>query len=668
MARFVTRVLLAAALTYASASAADAQTVSTLDWHVTPSRIASECDSQITLLQQRAAAISSLKERATFASTTLALENAVANANDALAAGLFLANVATDKTVEDAAVACQTKFSDAMAAITADPRLFHILAGAHRSTRHNAYDSKLAALWVSTFQRAGAGLSPLHRAEYLRLSAELTDVQNRFGVNLADASESIVLSRRATTGIPEDLLASYEKQRDGSYRVPVNEGTQSLLSYAQDEDARKRYWIEFNDRAAAVNVPLFERAVAIRDRLSHLLGYESWADYQLSDRMAKTLPRAQSFLQNLQTTLQPKTAKEMEAMRVAIANDEHRSVESLQPWDVRRGEYLLQKQHAIDPDEVRQYFPVQHTIDATLQIYHTVLGVDFERVVNPDAWAPGVLEYRVTDSSTRALLGITYFDLYPRPHKFGHFANFPILPARVINGVRRPAIAAIVGNWPQPATGRPALLSHSDVIAFFHEFGHCMASMLATAPYETLTNGFREDFVEAPSQMLENFAWQPQILKAVSSQWKTGESMPDDTVAKLIASRSDGQAYETSRIVGLSLYDLRVHSSGPRVDSTSLFAKTAGALLPLYAAGTHPQVAFNHLMFGYDAGLYAYPWAKVYAQDMFTAFQNGGLESAAVGMRYRNAILAPARTYEPDAEVLKFLGRPMSTQPFFSVF
>jgi Zn-dependent oligopeptidase len=264
-------------------------------------------------------------------------------------------------------------------------------------------------------------------------------------------------------------------------------------------------------------------------------------------------------------------------------------------------------------------------------------------------------------------LGITYFDLYPRPGKYGHFANFPILPYRAGSG--RLPVAAIIGNWPRPAPGKPALLSHGDVVTFFHEFGHDMAALLATAPYETLSEGFRLDFVEAPSQMLENFVWQPEILKRVSSNWKTGEPLPDATIAALAASRKSNDAYEELRLITVSKIDMAYHTMGPRVDSTAVWASIAQTSMPLlYYPGTSPQVSFDHLMGGYDAGLYAYPWAKVYAQDLFTAFAGEHLLDPAVGMRYRTDILQPARAQEPDEEVRAFLGRPMSPDAFYAEF
>jgi thimet oligopeptidase len=297
-----------------------------------------------------------------------------------------------------------------------------------------------------------------------------------------------------------------------------------------------------------------------------------------------------------------------------------------------------------------------------------VLGVDFARIDNPAAWSPDVIAYEVHDTASGALLGTTYFDLYPRPGKYGHFASFTLYPTRGTGSLRRPPVAVIVGNWPRPAQGEPALLTHDDVVTFFHEFGHDLAALLATAPYETLSDGFRNDFIEAPSQMLENFAWQPTILAQITSNWKTGEPMPADLIDKLVASRGTTDAYETTRLLVMPTIDMQYHTSGDNVDTTALWAKTAASLLPtLYAPGTHPQVAFGHLMDGYDAGLYGYPWSRVYAQDLFTAFAAAPLDPT-VGMRYRETILAPARSEEPDDEVANFLGRPMSPSAFFSEF
>jgi thimet oligopeptidase len=235
------------------------------------------------------------------------------------------------------------------------------------------------------------------------------------------------------------------------------------------------------------------------------------------------------------------------------------------------------------------------------------------------------------------------------------------------DGTVRAPFSVIVGNWSRPASGHPALLSHAEVETFFHEFGHNMAAMLADEPYETLTSGFRSDFIEAPSQMLENWVWDPGILKIISANVTTGAPLPDDLIQKMIAARYLDYALSTTQQILYASVDMKYHSSGTPVDTTAIWKDSVAALTPgTFVDGTHPQAGFGHLMSGYDAGYYGYLWSKVYAQDMFSAFKSAGLEDPAVGRRYRDDILAPARTYEPDAEVARFLGRPMSPTAFYA--
>ncbi len=669
MRRLLPSVALITALALPSVSAA--APAPGLDWSMDAATIARTCAAAISSADARVRAIARARGSGpafTFANTVLPLENAIADESDALAAQLFLSSVAPSKAVRDASLACNTNVENEFSVLTALPGLNAAVEFAAASgTAKTVYDKKLTDLWLETLHRSGAQLAPPRRAEFVKLESTLHDLENRFGQNLADDATTMELPSRQTNGLGSEMLAGFTHS-NGGYTVPVNSGTYEFLTQSTSEDARRAYYMAFNNRAAAANVPLLEQAIAVRDRLAHLLGFETWADYRLADRMAGTPARVEKFIGSTTTALQPAVASQIDAMQNAVRAENRDSRAVLAPWDVKRGEYLLSKARAVDGNAVRQYFPVQHTIDAVLDVYHTLLGVTFENVLPADSWAPGVLEYRVLDSASGKLLGITFFDLYPRPGKFDYFANFPILDVRATSSGRVP-VAAIVGNWPKPSAGSPALLSHSDVVTFFHEFGHDLAALLATAPYETLTDGFRTDFVEAPSQMLENFAWQPEILRRITSNWKTGEPMPDTLIAQLVASRETTHAYEIDRLLVYGKIDLEYHSMGPHVDTTAVWAKTAAQMLPLlYYPGTHPQVAFGHMMGGYDAGLYAYPWALVYAQDMFTAFSQGNVLDPAVGMRYRSTILAPARTYEPDEEVQAFLGRPSRPDAFYTEF
>lgn len=641
-------------------------------WNLTPAQITSSCTAAIAKAQGRVNALLAARGRKTFSSVVLPLENLTADLSDGTLAQWFLFEVAASKDVRDASLKCNNDESAFQTNLTASPQLYQDVLQAKRSgTARNVYQRKLTDMWLDTFKRSGAGLPQARRMEFVKLSNQLTNLQNKFQENLGNDATTISITSAQAASLPADFVAGLKKA-GSDLVVPVNESTVGeFYTNERDEAARRAYYFAYNNRQATANTQLLESALAIRDRLAHLLGYQTWAAYQLSDRMAKSPDRVMKFLDSLDARVLPASKAEVERLRELKAKDTGNPNAVLQRWDFGYYDNMLRKtQYAVDQNEVRQYFPVQHTIDAVLNIYHTLLGVDFKQVVPSNAWNPDVIEYTVSDTKTGRFIGTTYFDLFPRPGKYDHFANFGMLPVRQNpDGSYRPPMSAIIGNWPKPAPGHPALLSHDDVVTFFHEFGHDMAALLGTAPYETLSSGFVTDFVEAPSQMLENFVWQPSVLKQISSNWKTGQPLPDDLINALVRSRYVDDAYDYTGQIFYAEVDMAYHTSGPHVDTGALWDKLQTQLQPLPPTpGIHPQAGFGHLMSGYDAGYYGYLWSKVYAQDMFTAFLQGGLENPAVGMRYRQDILEPARTYDPDVEVQHFLGRPMSPNAFYQEF
>ena len=655
-----------------AAGAQAAPAMPAIDWNLTPQQIASTCASAIQAAKGREHALVVNRMANTFETVLVPLENLTADLNDNTVAQTFLFQVGLSKDVRDAALKCNNDESAFYTDLSANPLLYQKVAAAKRSgTASAAADKKLLSLWLDNFKRSGASLPATKRAKFVKLSNQLTVLQNRFQQNLGNDNTTITITQAQAASLPADFVATFKK--DGSnYIVPVNESTISeFLQNERDGAARKDMSIAYNNRQATVNTNLLEQAISVRDHLAHLLGYQTWAAYQLSDRMAGSPERVLKFLNDLDAKLLPKARENVATLTALKAKDVGDPNTRLETWDYSYYDNLLRKrQYAVDENEVRQYFPVQHTIDSVLNIYHTLLGVDFKQITPVNAWAPDVLEYSVSDSRTGRFIGLTYFDLYPRPGKYDHFANFGILPVRRdANGQDRAPIAAIVGNWPRPAPGRPALLSHDDVVTFFHEFGHNMAALLTTAPYETLSSGFVQDFVEAPSQMLENFVWQPSILKQISSNVTSAQPLPDDLIAAMVRAKYVNYAYATTQQIKYAVVDMRYHMSGPHVDTTAVWYKLSDELTPMPATpGTHPQASFGHLMGGYDAGYYGYLWSLVYAQDLFTAFQTGGLENPVVGMRYRADILQPARTYDPDVLVKNFLGRPMNPNAFYEQF
>jgi len=295
-----------------------------------------------------------------------------------------------------------------------------------------------------------------------------------------------------------------------------------------------------------------------------------------------------------------------------------------------------------------------------------LLGVKFDEITPADAWAPGVREFAVSDARTKKPLGWIFLDLFPRPNKYEHFATFPIRPAVYApdGTVTRP-VSAIIGNWPTAAPGKPALLSHNDVITFFHEFGHLMAATLVHVPYPVLGT-LRQDFVEAPSQMLENWMWQPAVLARVSRNVTTGKPLPADLIHRMIALRQLGAGWGNSIQAFLAMYDMRLHTSPVPLDTKVTWDTVMTRMLPgIRFTGDYPVASFGHIMGGYDAGYYGYLWSKAYAQDLFTRFEKDGVMSRSTGMAYRHEILEPGGSREPDALLQSFLGRPLNYDAFY---
>ncbi|MBV8424434.1 MAG: Zn-dependent oligopeptidase [Candidatus Eremiobacteraeota bacterium] len=642
-------------------------------WAVSAVSLRGDCLREIALAKKRTDALMASHEPITAASRLLPLENITADLSDRTMVDTFMFSVSPSADVRNASQACIDEINAFTTEFNARPDIYRALQriAANRSAS-SPYQTKMLELYIEQSRVSGAGLAPKARREFVRLSQELGKLELRFGANLQNDKTTIAITQAQTAGLDADFVAQLKKNPDGTLSVPVEESTYSpLMENCKDADARKAFYLAYQNRGGTGNVRLLEQAIAIRYRLAHLLGYKDWASYQLSTKMVHDPQRVIHFLTDLDKRLLAGADNERAVLAQLKAADTGTAPATLESWDFAYYDNQLRKtKYAVNGGAIKAYFPVQHTIDSVLSIYSKMLGVTFAPGAD-DAWlpAPQVLHYTVADAATGRFIGDTYFDLYPRPGKYSHFANFPRLPNRVLpDGKTRAPMAVIVGNWPMAAPGKPALLSHDDVVTFFHEFGHNMAAMLATAPYETLSGGFRQDFIEAPSQMLENFVWQPEIIKQISSRWDTGEPMPDDLIAKLVATRYVDQDSQYTQQAFYALVDMAYHTAGqPKVDTTQVWATLLPQLTPAkYVPGTHPQSGFEHIMGGYDAGYYGYLWSKVYAQDLFTRFQHDGLQNPVVGHAYRQDILAPAMTYEPDQEVRAFLGRPMKPDAFYA--
>ena len=338
---------------------------------------------------------------------------------------------------------------------------------------------------------------------------------------------------------------------------------------------------------------------------------------------------------------------------------------------------------------MKQYFPADHVVAETLQIYQELLGLKFAPA-ECSTWHKDVTCYTVADAQSQELMGQFYLDLYPREGKFDHAACFPLATRHNGDaGLQRP-IAAMVTNFDPPPKGKKATMAHEEVVTFFHEFGHVMHNMCQEVNYALLGGfGVESDFVELPSQMLENWVWDKQVLQRLSKHVDTGKPMPDELIEKKLALKNHNGALQELNQLFYASFDFVAHSETEKSDSIydhgiiadarrHLKHKEGGELdtaalwqwlkpeMTFMGApeNTHPAAAFGHIYGGYESRYYGYMWSLVYAQDLFAKFEAAGIMNPEMGMRYRKLILAPGSTKSGMEMLVDFLGREPTDQAY----
>ncbi len=645
-------------------------------WNPTADEIRDRCAGALRSARLDAEAIVRVPaKRRSFSAVIVPLENVIADLNDRLAAEMLAATAGGDKAVRDAAQGCQKDTSDFEAALLAEPDLYAAVRAASGVDADGVADRKLAEFWLTSLKRAGAALAASQQREFVALSQRLNAVQQQFGRNIDEDRTTITLNGPQLAGLPGDLVATFSRD-GGAYVVPVNYRTaMRFMRNADDESARKTFFFAIGNRAVPANLELLREARRLRQALARLLGYRSWAAFVLADRMAGTPARVTRFLSDVDRRALPMARRELAELASLKARQLNRRTTALEAWDVEYYDNrLLKERFALDDDELRAYFPIEHVEHAVFDLYSKLLGVKITQRLPASTWHPDVSEWAVSDAETGRYIGEFYLDLYSREGKYSLVASLPLLPARrLADGGVRPPADVVFANWTKAPGGKPTLLALEDVGTLVHEMGHAMATLLTEAPYESLSDGYRWDFIEVPSELFENWVWDPQFLRRLSANVATGAPLPDELIAKIQAARradmtSPFDAYSVVRQVMLSQINVAYHTCDCG-DTTEIWRRTAARSTPLAAPkGVHPEASFEHLMAGYDVGYYSYLWSRVYAQDLFSEFAAGGLENPAIGARFRRDILAPGREFEPDQEVTQFLGRPMSPDAFYSAF
>jgi Zn-dependent oligopeptidase len=536
-------------------------------------------------------------------------------------------------------------------------------------------DKKLFDETLRDYRRAGLDLPKDQRDEVEKLRKQLTALETDFENNVTKATKSLKFTKAELEGVPEDFLAQQGiKTGDDEYTLKANITFHYIMveDNAKLEATRKRMIVAQCNLAREENIPLLTKILVLRDEVAHRLGYASYADYATETRMVKNAATAITFLENLKTGLQPKFDAELEEFRQLKIKETGDANAKIYVWDWRYFANELKKtKYNVDAEQLRVYFPMDRVKEGLFSIYQRIFGLKFERVEAPYKWVGDLQLYTVSDAKTGEPLGLFYLDLFPREGKYNHFAQFGIIEGKLLpDGRYQRPVCALVCNFPPPQPDKPSLMSHDEVETIFHEFGHAMHTILTRAKYSRFSGtSVPQDFVEAPSQMLENWPWDKSVLDSFAADYRDPKKkIPQEILNQLKASRLATEGTFYRRQLSFGLMDLTLH--------TQIHATNADDVLPLsnkvlsdVSLPVPPDTAFvayfGHII-GYGAGYYGYAWADAIAADMNTVFEKApdGYFDKAAGMRMRKEIYEVGDSRDVNISIEKFLGRPRSLEPF----
>ena len=586
----------------------------------------------------------------------------------------LIKETSTDAVLRDAATDALKALEEWSVGIDYREDVYKALkAYADRKPRLKGEDARLLAETMRDYRRAGLDLPKPQRDEVEKMRKDLTRLTTDFESNVTKAQKAVKFTKAELEGVPESFLAQTKTGTD-EYTVMANITWHyiSVMDNAKREETRKKLLIEHDNLARAANIPLVEKILPLRDDIARKLGYKTWADYQIEVKMAGTAASAIDFLEKLKTGLQPKFDAELAEFRRLKIKETGDANAQICAWDWRYFSNQLKKEkYNVDAEQLRVYFPYQRVLDGMFTIYQTLFGLKFERVEPPYKWIGDLQLYAVSDAKTGEPLGLFYLDMFPREGKYNHFAHFRLIEGKVMTGgkYQRPTVALIC-NFPSPTKDKPSLLSHSDVETLFHEFGHAMHSMMTRAKYGRFSGtSVPGDFVEAPSQMLENWVWDKKVLDSFAADYRDpSKKIPADILAKLKEAKLATEGTRYRRQLSFALMDLTLHTQihgNNATEALPLSNKVLSEVFLPMAPDTAFVAYFGHLM-GYDAGYYGYAWADAIAADMATVFEQApnGYYDQAAGRRLRVEIYEPGNSRDANESIEKFLGRKRSLEPF----
>jgi thimet oligopeptidase len=564
-------------------------------------------------------------------------------------------NLHPEKKVRDAAQDCLVKVSSFENEVYQNEKLFQLVNAVKPET---PAQTRWKTDLVESFEDSGVSLPKAKRGRAKEISDRLTVLAQEFSQNLANNNTRLTFTPAEYKGLPQSYIDRV-KNAEGNIVVGFDYPDYvPFQSAAENEKARERYYIAYNQRGTARNLEILDEVTRLRKELATLYGYPSYAHYVTKRRMSETPQAVHAFLAEVSKSVAEVEKRDLEELRKLKAETLGTPLArtKMNRWDVGYWrEKMRAKKYAVDQESTRQYFPSDATRNWLIDITSRMYGLKFDPAAVP-VWHPDVLYYDVKDAATGVFIGGVYLDLYPRDGKFKHAAASPMRHGTTRTG-RKP-ISVLMTNFDRKG------MTYDEVQTFFHEFGHVMHNVLSETVYAGQGGtSVQRDFVEAPSQMYEEWARRPETLALLKAHCNGCPTIDAKTVQALQDARNYGKGIDYSRQHQYAAFDMALSGEKPATAMDAWKAVEGSSLLG-HVPGTEFPGTFAHLTGGYAAGYYGYMWSEVIGKDMLSAW-GGNILDTKVGMKFRKGILARGGEEPAKQLVEKFLGRPVSSKAFF---
>ncbi|XP_024154642.1 neurolysin, mitochondrial isoform X1 [Oryzias melastigma] len=649
----------------------------TLRWDLTPEEIRSMTDGLIDRVQKVYDEVGSLSvENVSVENTLKVLADVRLDYASSRHVLDFPQYVCPRKDVRSASTEADKKLSDFDVEISMRGDVFKRITALQKKHQDDLSweEKRFLDRLVTLGQRKGLHLSEDIQEEIKRTSKLISELSIEFNQNLNEDATFLVFSEQELGGLADSYLNGLERTAEGRYKVTLEYPHYfPLMKRCYNPETRRKMEMAFHSRCKEANTAILEQLIQLRAKVADLLGYGSHAEYVLEMNMAKNPSRVSSFIEAFYQRLKPVGLKERKYI-LSLKKREclmkgYTFDQQINAWDLPY--YMNQVEQckfAVNKDKLIEYFPLEAVTEGLFGIYQELLGLSFTEVEHADVWHENVKLYCACDAETGEQVGQFYLDLHPREGKYGHAACFGLQPGcRGPDGKRRLPVAAMVANFTKPSKGWPSLLQHHEVETYFHEFGHVMHEICSKTTFSEFSGTQVEtDFVEVPSQMLENWVWEKEPLRRMSRHYRDGTPIPDQLLDKLIASRVANTGLMNLRQVVLSKVDQTLHSSRSS-DTAQVFAKLCQDILGVPATpGTNMTASFSHLAGGYDGQYYSYLWSEVFSMDIFfSRFKKEGIMNPKVGKEYRRVVLEAGGSVDGMEMLKSFLGREPQQEAFF---